>query len=132
MEASERAVAAARAVFGSARRTAKSWGRAEEGRREEVWRGARLGWERVERADVGRFCGEPRWECAPWRYDAWDGCERRGDEDFCGEFGALREPPARACPPPRGAGTLCYFSTRGTKTSVAECMRRLYPKRRRQ
>ena len=34
--------------------------------------------------------------------------------------------------PPRGAGTLCYFSTRGTKTSVAECMRRLYPKRRRQ
>ena len=29
--------------------------------------------------------------------------------------------------PPRGAGTMCYFSTRGTGTSVADCMRRLYP-----
>lgn len=33
---------------------------------------------------------------------------------------------ARASPP-RGAGTLCFYSTRGTGVSVAECMKRLYP-----
>lgn len=44
-----------------------------------------------------------------------------------GEMQNSRPTKAPASRPPRGAGTNCYFSLRGTNISVPECMRQLYP-----